>query len=171
MDDYIYFSIDGRDLKIHKENPDDIFMLRTHHNKGKMKNPKWNQLKIQTNEKGYKLIYVAKKNYRLHRVNYFAWNQDWNIHDNSKKNEIDHIKSTDKLDKHQNNNIENLRVVTHQQNLFNTNRKGYYWCKQNQKWHTRIQVNGKQKHLGYFLLEDEARQAYLEAKKIYHKIK
>ena len=169
-DNYIHFKIDGRDLKIHKDNPDDIFMLRTHAGINKLKIPRWFQPKFSL-LKGYKYIQINPKRYALHRVNYFAWNQDWNIYDNSKKNEIDHIKSTDKLDKHQHNNIENLRIVTHQQNCCNMkNIKGYYFHKASQKWHARITVNGKTKSLGYFLLEDEARNAYLEAKKIYHKI-
>ena len=35
---------------------------------------------------------------------------------------------------------------------------------------TNYMVKGKNKHLGYFDLEEDARQAYLEAKKIYHTI-
>jgi len=163
-DNYIHFKIDGRDLKINKDNPEDILMLRTHGSRGKMKNPKWNQLKIKTNENGYKQITITPKQYRLHRVNYFAWNQDWDIHNSCvKTNSIDHkdINIT-------NNNIENLRVVTNQENQWNRNCKGYCWHKQSQKWQAYIKVNGKLKHLGYFLLEEEAHQVYLEAKKIYH---
>lgn len=165
-DNYINFKIDGRDLKIHKKKPDDIFMLKTHGGGYKMKNPKWNQIKVQNDiSTGYKRICINKKLYLLHRVNYFAWNQDWDIHDSSMDNFIDH-EDKDNL----NNNIENLRVVTNQQNLFNTNCKGYCYCKRNQKWYARIKINGKTKSLGYFLLEEEARQVYLDAKKIYHKI-
>ena len=108
-DNYIHFSIDGRDLKINKETPEDIFMWKTHGpgRQGKLKKPYWFQPNIVTNENGYKLIYVAKKRYRLHRINYYAHNQTWNIHDSSMDNFIDHkdINIT-------NNNIENLRVVT-----------------------------------------------------------
>lgn len=164
-DNYIYFSIDGRDLKINKENPEDILMLRTH-SRGKMKNPRWNQIKVKIHKSnGYKLINIAPKQYLLHRVNYYAWNQEWNIHDSSKNNQIDHedIKKA-------NNNIENLRVVTHQQNQWNRKAKGYYFNKKLQKWQSRIKINGKQKHLGLFILEEDAHQAYLDAKKIYHKI-
>ena len=166
-DNYIHFKIDGRDLKIHKENPDDILMWKTHSGSQKLKKPRWNQIKIQNRKSdGYKYIHITPKRYLLHRVNYFAWNQDWDIHNSCvKTNSIDHkdINVT-------NNNIENLRVVTNQQNHFNRNCKGYYFNKQSQKWKARIDVNGKQKYLGLFLLEEDARNAYLEAKKIYHKI-
>ena len=61
-DNYIHFSIDGRDLKINKETPEDIFMWKTHGpgRQGKLKKPYWFQPNIVTNENGYKLIYVAK---------------------------------------------------------------------------------------------------------------
>lgn len=80
--------------------------------------------------------------------------------------EIDHINGI-KND----NRIENLREVTHQQNHFNeTKAKGYYLDKRTNRWYSRIQVDGKQINLGYFKFEDEylARQAYLDAKLIYH---
>ena len=68
-----------------------------------------------------------------------------------------------------NNKIENLRDVTKQQNAFNrTKAKGYCWFKRDNKWKAQIQLNQKNIHLGYFESEDSARQAYLEAKKIYH---
>jgi hypothetical protein len=163
---YISFSIDGRDLMINEDNPDDIKMWRTHCGNRKLKKPKWNQIKVQTNPyTGYKYIHIGPKKYRLHRINYYAHNPDWNIHDSSFDNSIDH----EDIDK-TNNYIENLRVVTHQENHFNTNCKGYTWCKQKQKWKAQIMVKGKNKFLGYFDLEEDARQAYLAAKEIYHTI-
>jgi len=162
---YINFKIDGRDLMINEDNPNDVKMWKTHHGRRKMKNPRWNQIKVQNDSKGYRVINIKPKKYKLHRVNYFAHNQDWDIHDSSLDNSIDH----EDIDK-TNNNIENLRVVTHQENQFNTNCKGYYWAKSIQKWRAYIYVNYKQKHLGLFEKEEEARQAYLTAKKIYHTI-
>ena len=167
-DNYINFKIDGRDLKIHKDNPDDILMWKTHWGRQKLKKPYWNQIKVQTFPNGYKYINIKPKNYRLHRINYYAHNQGWNIHDTSKNNQIDHKKDKDDLPKHQYNNIENLRVVTNQQNQFNTKAKGYYRDKKLQKWRSQIRVNGKLKHLGSFEKEEDARQAYLTAKEIYH---
>jgi len=168
MDDYIHFELDGRKLKINKQNPNDILMLKTHGGRGKMKNPKWNQIKIQIRKSdGYKIIHIKPKTYKLHRVNYYAHNQDWDIYNSyNKTNSVDHI-DIDIT----NNNIENLRVLTNQENQFNRNCKGYTWHKSRNKWRAQITVNGKNKHLGYFILEEDARNAYLEAKKIYHIIK
>ena len=79
---------------------------------------------------------------------------------------IDHINEI-KTD----NRILNLRSVTHQENSFNqTKPKGYTWDKINNKWESKITVNGKKIHLGRFDLEEDAKNAYLEAKKKYHKI-
>lgn len=70
-----------------------------------------------------------------------------------------------------NNNIENLRWVTPQGNQHNRRTaKGYYWCKRTNKWKAQIYLNYKNIHLGYFDLEEDARQAYLNAKEIYHVI-
>jgi hypothetical protein len=68
------------------------------------------------------------------------------------------------------NRIENLRSVTQQQNTFNSKSKGYYWNKRDKKWKSQIVIDGEHKHLGYFLTEEEASKAYLEAKEKYHKI-
>ena len=67
-----------------------------------------------------------------------------------------------------NNKIDNLRSVTHQQNMFNSKAKGYTHRKKENKWVSRIMVNGENKTIGRYDTEEEARQAYLEAKKIYH---
>ena len=108
---------------------------------------------------------IGNKKYKFHRVIYKIWNPDWNIDDGSiKNNSIDHINGhTD------NNQITNLRNVTNQQNCWNhTKAKGYCWDKRRKKWHAQIQLNGKKLFLGYFVLEEDAKNAYLEAKKIYH---
>jgi hypothetical protein len=163
---YISFSIDGRDLMINEDNPNDVKMWKTHSGKYKMKNPRWNQIKVQTDKDGYKYINITPKQYFLHRVNYYAHNQDWDIHNSCiKTNSIDH----EDIDK-TNNNIENLRVVTSQENHFNRNCKGYYFNKQRQKWEAYIYVNYKKKHLGYFDLKKDAKNARLAAKEIYHTI-
>ena len=78
---------------------------------------------------------------------------------------IDHI-DMDKL----NNNLKNLRILTQQKNLFNTNAKGYSFHKRAKKYQAKIHLNGKAIQLGYFKNESDARQAYLKAKLIYHVI-
>jgi len=105
------------------------------------------------------------KTYKWHRVIYKLHNPEWNIDDNSKCNIIDHIDG-DSL----NNNIENLRVVTHQQNQFNTKCKGYSWHKASNKWRVRITLNGKEIYGGLFINEEDAKNKYLELKEKYHKI-
>ena len=114
----------------------------------------------------YRRVRINHKCYLYHRVIFKLHNHDWNIEDCSKNNQIDH-----KDRKTLNNNIENLRPATQQQNNFNkTCQKGYSWDKQKNKYKASISKNCKRKHLGYFDNEIDARNCYLEAKKIYHKI-
>jgi hypothetical protein len=77
---------------------------------------------------------------------------------------VDHI-DRDKS----NNHISNFRPATSQENNFNTDAKGYSWHKRAKKWQAQIQLNRKSIHLGYFDKEEDARNAYLKAKAIYHK--
>jgi len=75
---------------------------------------------------------------------------------------IDHINGN-KLD----NRKINLRLVTNSQNQHNQlNVSGCY--KQKYGWSATIHANGKSIYLGNYNTKDEARAAYLEAKKIYH---
>ena len=129
---------------------------------GKSKNFKWYLLKGSITC-GYIKIKINKKQYGYHRVIYKLHNNDWDITDISRDNLIDHI-DRNKL----NNNINNLRVVTNQQNMFNIECKGYSWSKQQNKWHVSINAYREKIYLGSFILEADARQAYLDAKKIYH---
>lgn len=80
-------------------------------------------------------------------------------------NQIDHI-DRDRT----NNKIDNLREVTNQQNSFNTKCKGYSYRKHMNKYQVRIGIDNKIKCLGSFNTEEEARQAYLDAKQKYHLI-
>jgi hypothetical protein len=69
------------------------------------------------------------------------------------------------------NRISNLRGVTCQQNQWNQQKaKGYHWNKSAKKWHSQIVLNRNKIYLGCFNTEEEARQAYLNAKQIYHVI-
>ena len=126
----------------------------------------WIELKGCVNKvNGYRHVRINYKLYLYHRVVYFIHNDDWDIDDTCRDNSIDHI-DRDTL----NNSIENLRVTTHQENLWNTNSKGYSFHKTTGKYMARIMVNRKQKYLGVFETEDEAHQAYLNAKAIHHRI-
>lgn len=131
---------------------------------------KWVFKKFKDNYKGYYqsgFNFTKKKTtmIRYHRLIYFAFNPDWNIWDTSKQNTIDHI-SIDKT----NNDISNLRILTQQQQCWNKNCKGYYFIKKSNKWQAKITFNGITKHLGYFETEEEAKQAYQEAKAVLHRI-
>ena len=67
-----------------------------------------------------------------------------------------------------NNFVSNLRIVTKQQNAFNTNAKGYCWHKRDKKWQSYITINKKRIHLGYYEKEEDASNSYEDAKLIYH---
>ena len=148
-------------MKIKYES-DKVWVWREMRGKQKLKNPDWREAKGGV-KKGYRCVKINKKDYKYHRVVYFIHNNGWKIHDSSTDNSIDHI-DRDKL----NNNIENLRVVTNQQNSWNADRKGYYLDKATGKYLARIGVDGKQKYLGMFVSEEDARDAYLIAKAEYH---
>lgn len=77
---------------------------------------------------------------------------------------IDHI-NNDRSD----NRICNLRSVTKRQNHWNrSNVKGYYQYKKTNRWFSKIIFNGKPIHLGIYDTEDDAKQAYLNAKEKFH---
>ncbi len=126
----------------------------------------WREAKGCVNKSdGYRRVEINNKKYPYHRVVYFIHNPEWDIHNSSLDNSIDHI-DQDKL----NNNIENLRVVTNQQNMWNQNRKGYTFHKARGKYQAQIKVDGKNKYLGYFMTERAAAAAYLQSKAIHHQI-
>jgi hypothetical protein len=78
--------------------------------------------------------------------------------------QVDHIDGN-KL----NNNINNLRWVSASENQHNRKTaKGYYRNKQHNKWQAQININKKIHFLGFYDTAEEARQAYLDAKKIHH---
>ena len=108
---------------------------------------------------GYIQTSINSKPYRTHRLIYIYHNGDI-----PKGLQVDHINGI-----RNDNHIENLRLATHQENQWNrTKAKGYTWNKRNNKWNAQIKVNGKRKHLGLFYNEDDAHQAYLNAKDELH---
>ena len=125
--------------------------------KGRLKKG-WSEAEGSINNSGYVRVRLNGKYYKNHRIIAYAF---LGLDINNPKQIIDHIDKN-----RQNNNVNNLRIVSHQENLFNTNAKGYYRC--GNKYQAYIKINNKQIHLGCFNTEEEARNAYLEAKKIYH---
>jgi len=117
------------------------------------------------NPKGKKLIYKSNNYYEIRTKDSRVYSHifAWYFIYGSTVDYIDHI-NKDKND----NRIINLRSVTNQQNAFNSNAKGYTWDKQTNKWRVKIVLDGKNIHIGRFYTEEEARESYLEAKKIYH---
>lgn len=104
---------------------------------------------------GYKKVKVNGKEYLVHRVIFFMFN-------NYLPNELDHINGI-KTD----NRIKNLRPATRQQNQANRNgrsktgMKGVYEYRK--KYLSQITVNRKNIHLGCFLTKEDAAHAYDKA--------
>ena len=111
--------------------------------------------------KGYNRIGCNEKSYFRHRIIGFAF-LGLDIDDLTLQ--IDH-KNGDRL----NNNVSNLRIVDSQGNHKNiTTAKGYYWHKRDKKYCAQIKINGKSIYIGLYDNEEDARNAYLEAKKVHH---
>ena len=144
------FELNGKNLKyIDEEN---IFI-------GKENN--WRKLGFCNNKNGYKILCINRKNYLVHRVIAYLF---LGLNIDNPKEIIDHIDRNPS-----NNKIENLRIVSYTQNQWNVGAKGYNFRKDKNKWIARIRSDGNQIYLGYYDTEKEAHQAYLDAKKIYHK--
>tara|TARA_R110000796_G_scaffold97705_1_gene204892 strand:- start:379 stop:852 length:474 start_codon:yes stop_codon:yes gene_type:complete len=117
---------------------------------------KWNERKVQPKKDGYIRIQIGEKHYLAHRLIMLAFLGE-------SDQDVDHINRI-KTD----NRFENLRYCTRSENQLNResvdNAKGYYWDKVNKNWRPQIRINNKKKYLGYFDNEQDARQAYLDAK-------
>tara|TARA_R110002153_G_C13023790_1_gene467835 strand:- start:48 stop:530 length:483 start_codon:yes stop_codon:yes gene_type:complete len=126
----------------------------------------WKEIAMSKQNKGYYSLRLNfnthRKSYLVHRMVYLFYHPDWNIDDSSMENLIDHI-DRDKT----NNDIDNLRVVTHQENQFNRNACGVTYIESYKKWKAQITFNQKCIHLGYFDLEQDARNAYLKGREKY----
>ena len=118
---------------------------------------------ITRRHKGYIAINlrIGEKNENL-----FAHQYAWWLCFNEVVNELDHINGI-----RDDNRIINLRSVTRSQNQWNRKTaKGYCFNKAMNKWKSTIYINSKGKHLGYFNTENEAKNAYLQAKEKFHVI-
>ncbi len=161
--EWIYLEIDGCKLRIDPDNSNNMQKWFVKSGSQMLKNPYWKQMKLTKHNRGYLSCCINHRNYQHHRVVYYAHNQDWDIYNYSHNNFIDHIDHNTS-----NNQISNLRAVTSAQNQQNNTAKGYHYNKKLNKWQTSIKVNNKDIHLGCFEAEEEAREAYLKAKREHH---
>jgi hypothetical protein len=124
------------------------------------KKGEWVRCSTSVSSHGYYNTEIKGKEFKQHRI--IAWVYlDLDIE--NPNIQVDHINQI-KTD----NRVENLRLVTNQQNSFNTKAKGYYFDKKMNKYRARIQLNGIEKHLGCFDTSEEARERYLQEKAIIH---
>ena len=161
-DYYIYGIINDIAIRVSVENWRDIWSWRD----CKTKPSYWFKLKlcfhIQPNGYENYTVCLDSKSYLLSRVLFKLYNPEWNLSDSSSNNLIDHI-NKDSLD----NRIENLRIVTQQQNSFNTNARGTSQT-HNGKWMARLTVNYKNYRGKSRETEAEAHEEYLILKAKYH---
>lgn len=110
--------------------------------------------------RGYRIVWIARRPYRAHRLAWLYMTGDW------PQQEVDH-KNLVKDD----NRWANLRLATTAENQRNTGLrrdntsglKGACWIRSTGSWQSYIRVNGRQLHLGYFATKEEAHAAYVAA--------
>ena len=109
-----------------------------------------------TDDRGYVSIIYRGKRSRAHRI-------IWEMHNGAIPDgmQIDHINRV-----RTDNRIENLRLVTSQQNNFNRSGvKGFCYDVRSGKFRAQIVIDHKFKHLGHYDTILDARAAYLRARK------
>jgi hypothetical protein len=113
--------------------------------------------------KGYLCITLQcdngeSKHVSIHRLMWITYNGDIPCDMN-----IDHI-DHDRL----NNVLSNLRLLTPQQNKWNTEARGCSYVSKSDCWKAEITISYKKILLGTWETESEAHQAYVDAKYFYH---
>ena len=115
---------------------------------------------------GYIRIHTNGRQYGAHRL---AWLY---IHGVEPEHQIDHINGNPS-----DNRIVNLRQATALENAQNIRKPqknnthgnlGVTYDPKKKLWRTRISVNGTRKYIGKFKTQEQAAQAYLEAKRAMH---
>jgi hypothetical protein len=106
---------------------------------------------------GYVQIKFKNRPYLAHRLAWLLMTGNWPTLF------IDHL-NHDKSD----NSFVNLREVTKSENCQNVKRKGTR--QKNGRYDARIMADGVSKYLGSYETEDEAKAAYLTAKKTLHSV-
>lgn len=117
---------------------------------------------ISSRNKGYLFINIYNDDdgitYRI-RAHHFAYYYTYGFC----PYKVDH-KNRDRIS----NTISNLRESSYLIDNRNRNSKGYCFDKKRNKWISQIMVNRKSIYLGRFDTKEDARNAYIEAKKKYH---
>ena len=119
----------------------------------------WRSVVGSDDGKSYLVIEVDGKKMFFHRIIGYCF---LGLDIENPKITIDHINRNPS-----DNRVENLRLATNQQQQFNKNPKGYT-MRRNGRYQARIVINGEYIHLGTYDTFEEAHQAYLDAKVIYH---
>lgn len=118
------------------------------------------------NGSGYKMISIDGIKYYCHRL---VWLY---VHGAFPEDEIDHMNGS-----RSDNRFKNLRDASRLKNAQNftkprsDNTSGYLgvsYDKRRERWIARIKVKDSYKYLGRFLVKEDARDAYLVAKRKYH---
>ena len=111
------------------------------------------------NSRGYPTMQVEGKSYLIHRV-------IWMLHNGK---ELEKGVTIDHIDRNkENNNPSNLRLASHQQQSYNKDSNGYYFCKTKQKYIVEIKQDKNKMHIGIFNTELEAKAARFTAEKLLH---
>lgn len=117
------------------------------------------------NKTGYAEITVGKVRVYAHRLAWFLSYREW-------PEQLDHINGN-KLD----NRLCNLRLATNEQNAQNRRFSGRYLSKciyfdpthpSKKKYRVRVQAGGIRRHIGWFLTEQEAKDAAIKAITSFH---
>lgn len=152
MDYFKIITLNGKRLAVYKTG-EIVFWDEKNH----LQKKGWNIHK-KSSCNNYDSYWINCKRFTIHRIIAYTF---LNLDIDDKDKQIDHINRI-KND----NRLENLRIVTHQQNQFNKDFKGY--SKFKNRYRSAIKLNGKTIYVGTYDTEEEAHNAYLEAKQKYH---